>query len=103
MASLLEKFLDLHTGKAKTPGLASMLGLQDVGSNVPPMAARADINGPIDEEALQYYLKRMGPVYPELAEGIASRINPEAWTAALESMPQSINIDDRRGRVKKGR
>jgi hypothetical protein len=103
MASLLEKFLDLHVGRAKTPGLASMLGLQDVGSDRYVAPPQADINGPIDEEALQYYLKRMGPIYPELAEGIASKIKPEAWAAALEAMPQSINVEDRRGRVKKGK
>jgi hypothetical protein len=96
MASLLEKFLDLHVGQAKTPGLAAMLGLQDVGSSRGVFSApQADINGPIDPEALAFYMKRMGPVYPTMN----FPINQEA----LEAMPQSTNIEDRRGRVRKGK
>lgn len=92
MPSILQKFLDLHIGQAKTPGLASMLGLQNIGDNKPAPPPLAEVSGPVDEAALKAYLERMGPVYPTMP-----KINPEAWASALEAMPQSINIEDRRG------
>ena len=63
--------------------------LSDIGRNryVPP--PQADINGPIDEQALAYYLARMGPVYPPLN----FPINQEA----LATFPESQNVEDRRG------
>ncbi len=74
--------------------LASVDGvpLSSIGSRpyVPP--PRADINGPIDPEALAAYLARVGQIYPPLFP-----VNQAAWDAAVQRMPESLNIEDWRG------
>ena len=74
--------------------LASSNGvpLSDIGRYRPTPPRQADINGPIDPELLQAYLARVGQQYPSLFP-----VNQQAWEAALANMPESLNIEDRRG------
>ena len=76
--------------------LASSNGipLSDIGRYRPAPAPQADMNGPIDPELLKFYLDRLGQQYPPLFP-----VNQAAWEAALNKMPESLNIEDRRGRL----
>ena len=78
--------------------LASSNGvpLSDIGRFPYRAPPQADINGPIDPEMVKAYLARTGMIYPPLFE-----VNPEAWAAALANMPESANVDDRRGMSRK--
>ena len=74
--------------------LASSNGipLSDIGRYRPAPVPQADMNGPIDPELVKAYLARTGMVYPPLFA-----VNQQAWEAALANMPESLNIEDRRG------
>jgi hypothetical protein len=50
-------------------------------------------NGPMpDLSVIQAYLARTGQIYPTLPP-----VNGPAFAAAVNSWPQSVNIEDRRG------
>ena len=76
--------------------LQQLLGLGDVGSHPYVAPPQADINAEIDPEALKRYLAAMGQQYPELFP-----VQPGPWAEMVKNWRQSINIEDRRGKVKK--
>lgn len=66
--------------------------LSDIGRYpyVPP--PQADVNAPIDPAEVARYLAMVGQQYPQLFA-----VNQPAWDAAVERMPESLNVEDRRG------
>lgn len=78
--------------------LEQLLGFRDVGS-VPYVAPqRADVNAEIDPEALKHYMAVMEQQYPHLFP-----VQQGAWDEMVKNWRPSLNIEDRRGKIKKGR
>lgn len=73
------------------PVTGQTLGANDIGRNLPPPAPQADINGPIDPEAVKAYLARTGQIYPPLFHP-----QPGSMDAFIAHSPRSRNVEDRR-------
>lgn len=78
--------------------LEHLLGLKDIGASPFSAPAQADINAEIDPEVLKHYMAVMEQQYPHLFP-----VQPGAWDEMVKNWRPSLNVEDRRGKTKKGR